>query len=479
MLKELTKSILIYGVASSIGKSIGLFLVPIYTRIFTPEQYGIIDLIATIVALISILGMAQLESAISRYYFSINEKIEKQQYVSTAFWTIVFLSAFWSVFVFFTAKPLSLLLFKTHQYRNVIFAASLIIPFSNIFSYLTVLMRYIKKPIAYTFFVSIHLISTVAVSIWLVMYERIGIVGVFYGQLFGYFLTAVVMLYYLRFLLSFYWDWRILKRFLRYSLPMLPAVAVNWLNSRANRFVMLGYLTLADIGLYTIAVKIASVFIILDSAFRMAWGPFRWENFQRPDHREIYRSVMIMVTSVVFLLVIILAFFGKEILLILATPEYANAGQLVGLLIFSFALGIVTQTINLGAGIVKRTEFNTITYTTSVAVNIIGLFLLVPRIGLLGVPISLLVSTSALVALVWWNSEYLYYVGFSKTFFLTTYVITLLVVAISVMTDLSLFLRLLMITFFILSLGAFFIHAKNPFVWAETVNTDSLLGKRN
>ncbi len=183
MLKGLAKSILIYGVASSIGKFIGLFLVPIYTRIFSPDQYGVIDLISTVVALVSILGMVQLESATSRYYFAVKENEERCIYVSTAFWTIIVLSSFWAVFVLLLAGPVSVLLFKTDQYRYVILVASLIIPFSNIFSFLTVLMRYINKPVVYTIFVTIQLLSTVGISVWLVVFKRIGIIGVFYGQL--------------------------------------------------------------------------------------------------------------------------------------------------------------------------------------------------------------------------------------------------------------------------------------------------------
>ena len=445
MLKELIKSVLIYGVASSIGKFIGLFLVPIYTRIFSPEQYGIVDLISTVVALVSILGMMQLESAISRYYFAVKKDEERRIYISTAFWTIIVLSSFWAVFVLLLAGPVSVLLFKTNQYRSVILVASLIIPFSNIFSFLTVLMRYIKKPVVYTIFVTIQLLSTVGISVWLVVFERIGIIGVFYGQLSGFILAAGAMLFYLRFLLLFAWDWNVLKRFFRYSLPMVPAVAVNWLNSYAGRFVMLGYLTLADIGLYTVALKIASVFSLLRSAFRMAWGPFMWENFERPDHREIYQKVMKIVSIGVFSLVVLVALFGSEVLSLLTTQEYSSAAPLIGILGFSIGLTIVVQTIGLGAGITKRTEFNTLIYSVSVGVNIACLFILVPTIGLIAAPLCLLISTTVLIVLAWWNSESLYYIGFSKMFFGAAYMVTLFAVAIPVMTDISILLKIIIL----------------------------------
>jgi O-antigen/teichoic acid export membrane protein len=438
MLKELTKTFLIYGVASSIGKFIGLIFVPIYTRIFSPEQYGIVDLISTVVALVSIMGMMQLESAISRYYFAVKEDEQRRIYISTAFWTIIAFSCFWAVIVFLLANPVSILLFKTDQYRSVIIVASLIIPFSNIFSFLTVLMRFIKKPVIFTIFVTIQLLSTVGVSVWLVVFERIGIIGVLYGQLSGYVLAAGAMLFYLKFLLRFVWNWDVLKKFFRYSLPMVPAVCGGWLNTYVGRFVMLGYLTVADIGLYTVALKIASIFGLVESAFGMAWGPFMWENFERPDHRDIYKRIMKIVCIGVFSLVVAVALFGREILLMLATQAYAKSAPLIGVLSFSLGLRIVNTTVGLGAGICKRTEYNTLIMFIGVGVNIAFLFILVPTIGLIGVPLCMLISSTVLIILGWYISERLYYIGFSKIFFGVGYIITLIIVGISIVPSLNL-----------------------------------------
>jgi len=441
MLKDLAKSFAVYGLASSTSKFIGVFLVPIYTRVFSPEQYGVIDLISTVVALVSILGMVQLESAVSRYYFEIKEDEQKRLYVSTAFWTIVLFSGIWAVLVNLAATPVSLLLFKTDQYGQSILIAALIIPFSNIFSFLTVVMRYIKKPLVFTIFVTIQLLATVGISVWLVVYERIGVIGVFYGQLLGFVFVSGAMLFYLRFLLRFEWRWSVLKKFFRFSLPIVPAVAGNWANSYVNRFFILGYLSVADIGLYTVALKIASVFKLLGSAFNMAWGPFMWENFERPDHKETYKKVMKIVTVAVFSLVAVVSFFASDILSLMTTEAYSNAAPLIGILSFSIGLTIVVKTIGLGAGITERTEFNTLIYFGSVGMNIACLYVLVPSMGLIAVPFCQLISTTLLVGLSWWNSERLYYIGFSKVFFVVSYMFTFILVGVSLLINMSPFLK--------------------------------------
>nr|MBA3985966.1 hypothetical protein [Flavobacteriales bacterium] len=69
MLKKLGKDVAIYGIAASLSKFIGIFLIPVFSRYFDPNEYGALDLIMTVVSLVAIFGMLQLESGIARFYY--------------------------------------------------------------------------------------------------------------------------------------------------------------------------------------------------------------------------------------------------------------------------------------------------------------------------------------------------------------------------------------------------------------------------
>ena len=443
MFKELGKSFLIYGVASGIGKFVGLFLVPIYSRIFNPEEYGIIDLITTMVTLISIFSMLQLESAISRFYFEVKENAKRNLYISTAFWSIIFLSLIWLLIAIIFSEKLSIILFNDLKYRIIISIASLQVPLASIFSLFTVLMRFLKKPVQYTVFISIQLFLTISFSILFVVYMRIGIIGVFYGQLIGFIGIVILMLFYLRTMIRFAWNRKVLKKLFQYSLPLVPVTTGNWINLYANRFVMLGYLSLNEIGLYTVALKIASVFWIIESAFRMAWQPFFWEIYENQNHKKIFREMSKYVSVLVFFLIAIFSFFSKEVLLLLTPETYVGAAPLIGFLAFSIGLTIVNQTIVVGPGIIKKTIYSTGIYFFSVGVNIISLFIMVPKIGLIGVPLSLFFSYCSMLIIGWYISERLYYIGFYRIPFSLSFIITFLSVGIASFIDISLLLKIL------------------------------------
>ncbi len=439
MFKELGKSILLYGVGSAIVKSISLFLVPIYARVFSPADYGRIDLITTIIAFATIISMMQLESAVSRYYFEEKNIQKRKEFISTALWTILFCSLFWGLIVSLFSKYLSLLLFKNTNYNIIIIIASLTIPFHNLFAFATVLIRFQKKPVLYIFIVSIHLLVTVGLSILFVVVQKMGLTGVFYGQLLGFILTAAIILINLRSFIVFSFRKNILTKLLRYSIPLVPAVGGVWVNSYANRFIMLGYLSIVDIGLYTIALKVASVFQLLGNAFRMAWLPFFFETLEKSaNHREIYIRANKIITFVMFFLIAVFSLFSNEIVSIIAPQSYSKAGTLIGILSLSIGLNIIAQTIGMGPAIVKKTIYNTFIYFFSVMINIVFLFTFVPKIGLIGVPYSLVLSSLTLFIGSWIISERLYYIGFSKSFFTISFLITIAVLSISICPSLNL-----------------------------------------
>ena len=63
------KETLIYGFGGILSKSIGFILIPVYTRIFTPSDYGTLEMMAVIISFISAILTMGLDSAQSFFFF--------------------------------------------------------------------------------------------------------------------------------------------------------------------------------------------------------------------------------------------------------------------------------------------------------------------------------------------------------------------------------------------------------------------------
>ena len=69
-LKRLVSSLAAYQLADVVSKFIAVILLPVYTRYITPEGYGVVELLANGVILVSILVRFGMIEAFLRYYFT-------------------------------------------------------------------------------------------------------------------------------------------------------------------------------------------------------------------------------------------------------------------------------------------------------------------------------------------------------------------------------------------------------------------------
>src|SRR5689334_11808469 len=69
-LRQLGRDSLIYGVGAIAAKGIVFFLLPVYTRIFSPADYGVIEMLTVIASLLSALLVMGMDSAQSFYFFA-------------------------------------------------------------------------------------------------------------------------------------------------------------------------------------------------------------------------------------------------------------------------------------------------------------------------------------------------------------------------------------------------------------------------
>ena len=109
--KAFAKDAVIYGLGKGIKKFIGIFLLPFYTRALSPEEYGILNTITTVMFMISAFLNMGLDTARGFYYFRAPAE-EKGQVLYNLF-LVRILTIIPSVIPALFSGQISLLLFKT------------------------------------------------------------------------------------------------------------------------------------------------------------------------------------------------------------------------------------------------------------------------------------------------------------------------------------------------------------------------------
>ena len=68
-LRQLGKDSMIYGMGGIAAKGVSFLTLPIYTRIFSPAEYGSIEMLAVISSFLAALLVMGMDSAQSMFFF--------------------------------------------------------------------------------------------------------------------------------------------------------------------------------------------------------------------------------------------------------------------------------------------------------------------------------------------------------------------------------------------------------------------------
>jgi O-antigen/teichoic acid export membrane protein len=411
-MRELIKSFFSFGLATVIERVIAFLLLPIYTRYFTTAEFGVFDLITVVIGIVIIFAHLQLETSLQRYYFDY-EGDEKNLFISTIVITMTILSVILTVILTLGATLISDLVLKNSQYSHLFKLAAVQIPFTNYSMLALVILRYEKKNKLFTIMIVAKMFVTVLFTLIFVAWLKMGLNGVFYAQLLGLIVSSILLFFSIRDFSTFKISNDLLKKAFAYAIPQFPARIGSVLLTYANRFFMVGYLTLSAIGIYSLSLKLASVLQIVYAAFVMAWAPFMFEQRKKDNHKEIFAKVLLLTASPLFLLVSIISIFSKELVYIAASPKFLTAHHYLGALCLYFALFIFKEIVDIGPKFTEKTKYLSYTFFLSVVVNFVSLYFSVKLYGVEGVVYSMLLTNAVLLVTSWIISNKLYYIPYN------------------------------------------------------------------
>ncbi len=76
-IKNLSTDSLYYGLGTALRRFFALFTAPIMTRVFTPDDYGVMGLITSTIAFASLILTFGINGGIFRHYYEVNKKEKK------------------------------------------------------------------------------------------------------------------------------------------------------------------------------------------------------------------------------------------------------------------------------------------------------------------------------------------------------------------------------------------------------------------
>src|SRR2546430_1381517 len=88
-LKELLRHSAIYGLGSIVSRVLAVLLLPLYTRYLSPTDYGLIETLIALSAVLTALVAQGMKRGFFRFYFDPAEPARRLLVIPTAFWYVV------------------------------------------------------------------------------------------------------------------------------------------------------------------------------------------------------------------------------------------------------------------------------------------------------------------------------------------------------------------------------------------------------
>ena len=304
-LKQLAGETAIYGFSSILARVLNFLFVPIYTRMLSQVQYGVVTEFMAYIAILQVVLVLGLETGCFR--FANKEGEDPRKVYSGALLTVFGLNlAFLAVMVAFSDSISTALGYA--GYRSLIIYVASILFCDSITAILFAKLRQEHKAVKFAVLKTVKILTETGANLLLFfVYPAHPFLGGlispapdFTYPIFAIFVSCVVCL--LLFVpdilrLRPVWDGGLVHRMLLYSIPLMVAALPGVANDFLDRVLFRYFDTSseawrASLGVYQAAVKLAVIMNLFIQMFRYAAEPFFFQRAKDKNSKELYAVVM-------------------------------------------------------------------------------------------------------------------------------------------------------------------------------------------
>ena len=410
-LKKLASQTAIYGLSSVVGRLLNYLLVPLYTRYFLPEEYGVVTELYAYVAFLVIILTYGLETAFFR--FSQTEKNNRIVY-STSLISLLFSSLLFIILMFLFSENIASSIGYANNQEYVKWFA-IIIGLDAISSISFAKLRALNKATRFALIKLVNIFVNIGLNLFFIIYcpyviennlqslnfvnsvysPSIGVGYIFIANLFSSIVTILMLL---PEMINSVWifEKKLWKKMMIYASPLLIAGLAGITNETIDRILLKGLLpeninASKEIGLYGAFYKLSIIMILFIQTFRFAAEPFYFAQERALNSKKIYADVMkyfVIVISIIFLLV---TTFYDFFINFLGSSYHDDRGFLVVsiLLLANFFLGVYYN-LSIWFKLTEKTIYGAYIAIFGAAITIILNYSLIPIIGFIGCAIATL-----------------------------------------------------------------------------------------
>lgn len=405
MLRTLVKDSTIYAVGTVASRLVGFIMIPVYTRVLTPSDYGIIETIVRLVDIISLFLALGLAEALLRHYYLAKDEGDHRRLVGTVFTLNMVVMLAGSLLTLPASPYLTRLAFGHEKYTLYVTVSLIAMLVGNLIELPLTLWRAEGKAWRFTIVSLCKLVTQLAANIILVVCLRWGVWGVVLSGLINAIMWSTVLGVAVRRRYGLLFDRAWLKPVLRYGLPLVPAYVSQFVLHFSDRFFLTRYATEAELGLYSLAYRFGMLVSVFYGVVSLAWGPWAFQvGGQADGDTHLSRATSLILLGMAALCAVI-ALFSAPVIRLLSAPAFWKAADYVPPMTVAYWLFVAQGPLSIGARLARRTDLMAVANVLSAGLCLVLNITLIPPFKVWGAVWATVISFMTLMAVAFYASQ--------------------------------------------------------------------------
>lgn len=435
--KKLVGQTAAYGLSSIVGRALNYLLVPVYTSVFLPEEYGVVSYLYAFVGFFNVLYTYGMETAFFR--FANKQGADKHKLYNQVLSIILSSSVILSVLLILASGAIADYKNYTSQEQNYIIWLAAILAIDAIVAIPFAWLRLQNKAIKFASIKMANILITVIANLFFLVVCRdiynaeyltglrplitqfynpdLGVGYIFLINLFANALLIPMLWKELR-IFRFELNTELLRPMLVYAYPLLFMGLAGMVNEVIDRILLEEWLpeslypqhsNQAIVGIYSACYKLSIFMTLAIQAFRYAAEPFFFSQAEDKSSPQTFALIMKwFVIACAFIFVFISVNVEDFAYLFLRKPEYREGIMVVPVLLLGNLFLGVYYNLSVWFKLTDKTKYGTYISFGGAAITILFNLLLIPVIGYMGSAIATFICyfTMALASYLLGNRHY-------------------------------------------------------------------------
>jgi len=383
------------GIVNLLVSLRGLILLPILTKTLDIELYGIWVQIIVTISLLTFLATLQLHGAIIRFFAGEQDKAKIKAGFYSVFALVFLFSLLLIVIIAVFSEPFAITFFGGEEAIPFVRLLYFLIPATALDTICIEFFRAFQQMKKYTGFLILQQILELSLISYAVLFGY---------SLFGALLSLIIARIFLL-IVCFLFIYRqigiekpdlsVLKPYLLFSLPLIPAALSCWVVEISDRYLIAYFLGVTSVAIYSPAYILGTMIGMFMSPLGITLLPTMFKLYENNKIEELKKHLSYSLK--VYLMFAIPSLFGltvlsKSLLLTFTTSEFVSAYLVVPMAALGTIFYVGGGTIAIILQVLKKTRILAVVGGAAAVINLILNIILIPIVGILGAAISTLIT---------------------------------------------------------------------------------------